>query len=226
MGTSFHKTSTERNKTIDKSLWQTASENAKRANNTHFGWTMHRTVRIKFRIWCICQMHKYSSKFVVLVHIDSFLLLFFGIWNSAPHYYPSYIFKIEISCFNGLYKCMCSKNVRLHANTAKGKSICFRKNSVVCVQFSFVCPFYVNSLLLFLFICPFVSFSLFIFRNIICLPAAKWIFALHTIFEWTCFQCVHLSFRSLHSSTCFFGMLHFIYFKHLFSFTVSSISIR
>lgn len=155
-----------------------------------------------------------------------FSVAFFGIWNSAPHYYPSYIFKIEISCFNGLYKCMCSKNVRLHANTAKGKSICFRKNSVVCVQFSFVCPFYVNSLLLFLFICPFVSFSLFICRNIICLPAAKWIFALHTIFEWTCFQCVHLSFRSLHSSTCFFGMLHFIYFKHLFSFTVSSISIR
>lgn len=76
-----------------------------------------------------------------------FSVAFFGIWNSAPHYYPSYIFKIEISCFNGLYKCMCSKNVRLHANTAKGKSICFRKNSVVCVQFfvcvSFLCKFFV-----------------------------------------------------------------------------------
>lgn len=77
----------------------------------------------------------------------------------APHYYPSNIFKIEISCFIGLYtnastnghteklnskKKYEQMNVCLHANS-RDKGICFLLKKCVCVFaigfVSFLCKF-------------------------------------------------------------------------------------
>lgn len=131
----------------------------------------------------------------------------------APHYYPLKIFKIEISCFNGLYTnastngyteklnskkkyeqmCVCMQIVEIKAYVSS------KKNAYVCLQLV-LCPFYVN----------FVVFLSFL--EIICLPAGRvdicaiWRFALHKIFQIR--MCV---FNNTKKSRCGMAWSQFFY---------------
>lgn len=146
----------------------------------------------------------------------------------------SYIFKIEISCFNGLYNeekeitkmcvrfwmCVCMQIVRR-------KGICFLPltKNFRCVCNSF-CPFYVNSMLFFLLSLLFISVCFIcssrlqsgyfcLFNDLLCIPYSysgddRNVRAMVTFFSSTCFS------WDAWAHTHIFFIFALFYIRHLF----------